>query len=524
MEHRGVQRNAFAAAPVAAPQYDPRRWWALALLCTAIFVVMVDGSIVFVAAPSIQQDLGLSLNGTQWFLNAYLLSFGGLLLLGGRAADLLGRRRTFMVGVALVTVSSLMCGLAWSAEVLIGARAVQGLSAAIMTPTALSLLMATFPPGPDRNRALGVWSAVGGLGGITGGLLGGPLTDGLGWQWIFFVIVPVGLVILALTPVVLRESHDRGQARSYDVLGALTITAALVLLVYAVVTVPAAGWTHPKALLPLGASVCLLALFVGIEASSSAPLVPLRIFRSRALVGGNLVILAVGMVTQGALGFSISQYAQVVLGYSALEFGLMLTLGAGLSIVGSIAAGSLATRIGVRRVAMTGLVLMGAGCLAMTQISADGSYVRDILLGMALFGPGLGVAFVAASIAALDVAAEESGLAAGINNATFQIGGALGIAFLATVAVSQADGPDPASALTEGLQAAFGVAVVIAGAGLLAALFLLGRRRVAPSGPDGHGVPSGVPGGVPAGVPGAAPGSVGDPAAAPAPVRDLIRD
>jgi EmrB/QacA subfamily drug resistance transporter len=458
-------------------QPDPRRWWALALLCLAFFMVILDAQIVILGLPSIEADLGMSADAGQWVMSAYLLSFGGLLLLGGRSADLLGRRRMFLIGTGLFLVSSLLCGLAWSGDVLIAARVVQGMSAAIMAPTALSILMTTFDEGAERNKALGIWSSLGGTGATAALLIGGPLTDGPGWEWIFYLNVPVALLLLGLGPRLLRESRDEGTARTYDVTGAATITAALVLLVYAVVEAPDVGWSDPQTIGMLVLSAVLVAAFVLVESRSVAPLAPLRIFRSRALVGGNLTLLALGMVAWG-MGLTVSLYAQEVLGYSAIEFGLgtaVLTVGA---VVGATAGQAIVTRVGPGVVAAVGLALTGTGCLLLTSVSVDGTYLDDIFLGLLVFGPGLGSTFVAATVATLaGVAERDAGLASGLNNAAFQIGGALGSAVVTTVAVSQADGPDPLTAMTEGFQSAFAAAIVFSALGLLAALLLLRRLR-----------------------------------------------
>jgi len=320
---------------------DPRRWWALALLCGAFFMVILDSAIVVVALPSIETDLGFSTQGLQWVLSAYALTFAGFLLLGGRAADLLGRRRLFMLGLGLFTLASLLCGLAWSDDALIGARTFQGLGAAIMTPTALSIIATTFEEGSERNKAFGIWGALGAIGGTTAWLIGGPLVDGLGWEWIFFINVPVGLAALALSPVLLRESRASTASRSYDPAGALTITGALVLLVYAVVEAPSVGWADPRTIGLFAACVALLGAFVAIEARHPAPLVPLRILRSRTLVGANTVMLVFSMAAFG-MPFILTLYAQQVLGYSAVRFGLSsipLPLGA---VVGSLVACSTA--------------------------------------------------------------------------------------------------------------------------------------------------------------------------------------
>jgi EmrB/QacA subfamily drug resistance transporter len=355
---------------------------------------------VILGLPSIEADLGLSASGAQWVLSAYLLSFGGLLLLGGRSADLLGRRRMFMLGTALFLAASLACGLAWSGSALIAARVAQGVSAAIMAPTALSILMTTFPEGAERNKALGIWSAIGGAGATSALLIGGPLTDGLGWEWIFFINIPVALALLALSPRLLRESFDPECVRCFDLTGAATITTALVALVYAIVEAPDAGWTDAQTLGLLTASAAFLVIFAVVERRSTNPLVPLRIFRSRTLVGGNLVLAALGMVAFG-MSLIVSLYAQQVLGYSAVEFGLgtaVMTVGA---VVGSTVGQGIVTRVGARVVATVGFVLTGVGCLLLTQVSVDGSYMDDIFFGLLIFGPGLGATYVAASVATL---------------------------------------------------------------------------------------------------------------------------
>jgi EmrB/QacA subfamily drug resistance transporter len=456
---------------------DPLRWKALALLCTAFFMVILDSAIVVVALPSIEQDLGFSPGDLQWVLSAYLLSFGGLLLLGGRAADLLGRRRVFMTGTALFALASLACGLAGSDAALIAARVVQGVAAAVMTPTALSIVMTTFEEGAERNKALGVWAAIGGIGATAAWLVGGPITDGLGWEWIFFINVPVALGVVALSPVLLHESRDRERARRFDVAGAVTVTAALVALVYAVVEAPEAGWAEAQTLGLLALAAVLFALFALIEARSAAPLAPLRMFHSRALVGGNLVLFSLGMLAFG-MPFILTQYAQQVLHYSPLEFGFGSVVMPVTAAIGSATGQALATKGGIRSIVMVSMILTAVGCLLLTQVSVSGSYLGDIFFGLLIFGPGLGAGYVAGSIASLaGVAEAEAGLASGLNNASFQIGGAVGVAILSTVAVSEADGAEPLAALTNGFQSAFAAAIVFAALGLLVAALLLGKLR-----------------------------------------------
>jgi EmrB/QacA subfamily drug resistance transporter len=466
-----------SALPPTPTASDPRRWKALALLCTAFFMVILDSSIVVVALPSIDADLGFSTGDLQWVLSAYLLSFGGLLLLGGRAADLLGRRRLFVIGTSLFALASLACGLAGSVALLIAARVVQGVAAAIMTPTALSIVTTTFAEGAERNKALGIWAAIGGVGATAAWLVGGPITEGLGWEWIFFLNIPVALAVVALSPVLLSESRDLGRGRRFDLAGALTITAALVALVYAVVEAPTTGWGDGQTLGLLGISGALLALFAWIESRSPAPLAPLRVFRSRSLVGGNLVLFALGMLAFG-MPFTLTQYAQEVLDYSPLQFGLASVIMPVTAALGSITGQALATKGDLRPIAAAGMVLTALGCLSLSQVRVDGSYLGDIFFGLLLFGPGLGAAYVAASIASLSgVAESDAGLASGLNNSSFQIGGAVGVAILSTVTVSQAHGADPLSAMTNGFQSAFATAIVFAAVGVVAAGVLLGRRR-----------------------------------------------
>jgi EmrB/QacA subfamily drug resistance transporter len=466
---------------------DPRRWWALALLCGAFFMVILDAAIVTVALPSIEEELGFSAQGLQWVVSAYALTFAGLLLLGGRAADLLGRRRVFMVGLVLFTLASLLCGLAWSDGALIGARAFQGIGAAIMTPTALSIITTTFEEGTERNRALGIWGALGGIGATAAWLIGGPIVDGLGWEWIFFINIPVGLVALALSPVLLHESTAATTRRSFDPAGALTITGALALLVYAIVEAPNAGWADPQTIILFAGSAALFAAFAAIESRHQAPLVPPRIFRSRTIVGANAVMLIFGMLPY-ALGFILTLYAQQVLGYSAVRFGLTSLVFPVMAAVGSVLGQSIVLRAGFRPVAATGMALMGAGALLLTQVSVGGSYFGDIFFGLLLFGPGVGLAFVTASIAALaGVPDRESGVASGLSNTNFQIGAAIGVAIVTTVAVSRTEdylttntGANRLVALTEGFQSAFLAVAILAGIGVALAVLLPGRpRRVA---------------------------------------------
>lgn len=459
-------------------QLDPRRWKALVLLCIANFMVILDSQIVILALPSIIQDLGLSLAAAQWVLSANLVTFGGLLLLGGRAADLLGRRRIFMLGTALFLVASVGSGLARNTEILLAARAVHGVSAALMAPTALSILTTTFPEGSERNKALAGWSGIAGIGATAGLLIGGGIAQSLGWQWVFFLNAPIALVMLLLSPVLLAESRDDGLRRTYDVAGAVTSTAALVLLVYAIVEAPAAGWASGKTIwLFVGAAV-LIALFVAVERRSVAPLVPLRIFQNRTLVGGNLVMVAMGMTAFG-MSVAISQYAQQILGYSPLEFGLKQAVMPFMAFAGAYVGQAFVTRMGFRPVAVVCAALMGAGSLLLSLAPVDGQYVRDLLLALLLFGVGLGAGTVAASAAALSgVADADSGLASGFNTAALQIGGAIGVAVVSTVVAGHAAGADPAG-MTQGFHAGFRACAVFAVIGLALAVVLLRRQRTA---------------------------------------------
>jgi EmrB/QacA subfamily drug resistance transporter len=448
---------------------DPRRWKALALLCTASFFVTLDSMIVTLALPSMERDLRLSNEGAQWVLSGYILAFGGLLLLGGRMADLLGRRKVFMTGTALFLVSSLLCGLAWTPGVLVAARVAQGVSAAMMVPSALSILMTTFGEGTERNKALAVWSGTMGFGATAALLIGGPIVEWLDWQWIFYLNLPVAAVLLAVSPLLLRESRTRVGRRVFDPVGAVTLTVALFAIVFAIAEAPRAG-TGTIGLLA-GAAV-LLAMFVRVERRSSAPLVPLRIFRSRNLVGGNLLMLVLGVLAFG-MSFGVCLYGQQVLGFSAVEFGFGFLPMTVVNILGSAVAQSMAGRLGLRTIAVGGLVLLAGACLLLTRISATGDYWADMFVALLLFGPGLGACFVASSITALSgVPERESGLASGITSAAFQIGGALGVTVVTSISVSFAT-------LTDGLRVGFLVCGAFAIVALTITSVLL--RRSAPT-------------------------------------------
>jgi len=471
-----------AATTTTAEQPDRRRWLGLAALCSAFFMVILDVAIVNVALPTIQVDLDFSQRNLQWVVSAYALTFGGLLLLGGRAGDLLGRRRVFMAGIALFAAASLLAGLAWSDVVLIVARAAQGVGAAIMTPAALSILMTTFREGAERNKALGIWGAVGASGGTVGVLLGGILTDTIGWEWIFFLNVPVGLAVMAVTPVLLRESRAETGQRRFDVAGALSVTAAIGLLVYALVEAESAGWASAQTLGLLGVSAALLALFVVVELRSRAPILPFSIFRIRAVTGSNVAGLALGGAIFGMI-FILTLYMQQVLAYSPLETGVAWLAMALTALVSSVAASVIVTRVGARIPLAAGLLVGALGLFWLARIPADGHYAQDLLPGLLIFGLGLGTAFVAMSIGALEgVGERDAGLASGLSNTTQQVGGALGVAVLSTLAISRtedltASGSALPVALTEGFQVALYAAAGFAVAGALAVLALVRRGR-----------------------------------------------
>ena len=469
--------------PPGPAEPDPRRWKALILLCVTNFMIILDAQIVILALPSIEKDLPMSVSAGQWVLSAYLLAFGGLLLFGGRLADLRGQRRMFLIGAALFLVSSLLCGLAWTGIALIGARVLQGVSAAMMAPAALAILMTMFPGGAERTKALACWSGVGGLGATAALLIGGALTGTLGWEWIFFLNLPVAAGLLAFGPALLRESRSAHRARAYDAGGALTITLALISLIAGIVQAPEHGWTSGRVLGLLLVAVVLTAAFVVVESRSSAPLVPLRIFRSRLFVGGNLTIALLTMIAWGA-GFTVSTYAQDVLGYSPLRFGLATTIMTAMTVVGAYSAQRGVSALGIRAVAIASMTLMGAGAFLLAQVPVHGSYLSNLFPGLLLLGLGIGGGPVAAISAALSQANErEAGVASGINTAFFQIGGALGTAVVSGLLVSRAAQSSAPAVLAGGLRAGFTACVVFAAIGLCVALALLRPPRAVGAAP-----------------------------------------
>jgi EmrB/QacA subfamily drug resistance transporter len=456
-----------------------RKWLALALLATVQFMVVLDIAIVNVALPSIQVDLGFSQENLQWVISAYALLFGGFLLLGGRAADLLGRRRLFVAGLILFSVASLASGLAWSDEALIIARAFQGLGAAIITPAALSILMTTFAEGSERNVALGVWGAVGAFGAVAGVLLGGILTDWLSWEWIFYINVPVGLAALALTPLLLRESRD-ALVKSFDALGAVLVTSGLVTLVYVITQANEFGWSSIETIGLFVAAGVLLAAFIGWEARTKEPLMPFSIFRIRTVSAANIAGLILGTVTF-SMFLMLTLYMQQVLTYSPMKTGVAYLAVAATAIVWSTVAAQLVNRVGVKPVIVAGMALLTAGLLYFTQVSVGGSYLGDLLPGFLLIAAGLGFSFVPISIAALaGVQPAEAGLASGLFNTSQQVGGALGIAALSAIATSTtndavASGTALPNALTDGFELAFIWGAAVAAVGIVVALVLVRR-------------------------------------------------
>jgi EmrB/QacA subfamily drug resistance transporter len=461
---------------------ERRKWLALALLSAVQFMVVLDIAIVNVALPSIKDDLGFSQENLQWVISAYALVFGGFLLLGGRAADVLGRRRIFLAGLVVFTLASLLAGLAWSEGSLIGARAIQGLGAAIISPAALSILSTTFAEGRERNIALGVWGAVGGFGAAAGVLLGGILTDALSWEWIFFVNVPVGTAAFLLTPLLLTESRD-ARVRRFDVPGAVLVTSGLSSLVYAITQAGQEGWLAGRTVGFFVASLVLLVGFVGWELRHPEPLMRLGILRIRTVSGANVAGFILGTGTF-SMFLMLTLYMQQVLAYSAMKTGVAYLAVAGTAILWSAVAAQLVTRVGVKPVLVAGMAFLTAGVAYFTQVSVGGSYVADLLPGFLLIGVALGFSFVPISIAALaGVEAAEAGLASGLINTTQQIGGALGIAALSTIATSRTSdavsaGSALPDALVDGFTGAFVAGVVVAGLGILAALTLIRREEL----------------------------------------------
>jgi EmrB/QacA subfamily drug resistance transporter len=454
-----------------------KKWLALALLLGVQFMVVLDIAIVNVALPSIQTDLGFSQENLQWVVSAYALLFGGFLLLFGRVADIVGRRRVFLVGIAVFTGASLVSGLAWSEGSLIGARALQGFGAAMITPAALSILTTTFSEGKERNMALGAWGAVGAFGAVAGVLLGGILTDALSWEWVFFVNIPVGVLGFALAPFLLKESRD-ARVRSFDAPGAVLVTGGLVTLVYGITQANNNGWTSAESIGIFAAAGILLAAFLVWERRTAEPLVPGSLFRLRTVVGANVAGLILGTAIF-AMFLMLTLYMQQVLGYSAMRTGIAYLAVAGTAIFWSGLAAQLVTRIGVKPVLAIGMTALSAGLVFFTQVSVGGSYVTDLLPGFLLIAVGLGFSFVPISIAALaGVRAAEAGLASGLINTTQQIGGALGIAALSAIATSRtsdsiASGSAAPFALTDGFQAAFIAATGVAVLGILVALVVV---------------------------------------------------
>src|SRR3989440_3149458 len=413
-----------------------RRWSALALIVTAQFMVILDVAIVNVALPSIKTDLGFSQTNLQWVISAYAIMFGGALLLGGRLADLLGRRRLFISGLALFAASSLLCGLAWSEASLIAFRALQGLGGALLAPAALSLLMTRFAEGRDRNLALGIYGAASGSGAAVGVLLGGVLTSYLSWSWIFFINVPVGIAAIALAPLLLQESRADVAERHFDFPGAASITAGLMLLVYAMTRATSDGWGSGSTLALLAGAAALVLAFVAIELRSPSPLLPLRIFRSRTLSAANAAMAIVGAVAFSEF-FVLTLYLQDVLHYSAVQSGVAFVGFALTVVVISNVAQVIVRRVGVRPTLTAGLLLSAVSVAWLTRVPVDGHYFWDLFPAFVLGGPGMGLSFVPVTIASLTgVDRSDAGVASGLVNTSRQMGGAIGIAVVSAIAAT----------------------------------------------------------------------------------------
>ena len=468
------------------PAASPRA--TLILACLAQFMVILDVSVVNVALPAIRPGLGFSEQDLQWVVNAYTVTFAGFLLLGGRAADLLGRRRVFVSGLVLFALASFVGGLAQSQVELIAARAIQGIGGAVIAPASLSIITTTFTESKARARAVGIWGAMGGAGGSAGVLLGGVITDLLSWRWILFINVPIGLIAALLAHRLIAEGRNEETARHYDLAGATTATLGLSLLVLGIVRTVVTGWGAASTLGLMLGGVALLVAFVVIEGRfARAPLMPLRIYASRTLTAANLIVLLIGAATFG-MWFFLSLYLQQVLGYTPLKAGLAFLPMTSCIVLGSIFASRAVPRLGAKRMLVVGMVLQTAGLILFTDLTASGGYLSEILIPSLLVAVGIGLSFVPATISAVaGVRREEAGLASGLVNTSRLFGGALGLAILATLAASRTKAFESAAghaahttrtlhaALTSGFELAFLIAAAVAAVGAVIAVFGLPR-------------------------------------------------
>ena len=473
---------------MSIPTKNDRRWSALALIVTAQFMVILDVAIVNVALPSIKSDLNFSQTNLQWVVSAYAIMFGGALLLGGRLADLLGRRRLFIAGLALFAASSLLCGLAWSESSLIAFRAVQGLGGALLAPAALSLLMTRFAEGRDRNLALGIYGAASGSGAAVGVLLGGVLTSYLSWSWIFFINVPVGIAAIALTPVLLQDSRADLPHRHFDFAGAASVTSGLMLLVYAMTRATSDGWGSGSTLGLLAGSAGLLVAFVVIELRSRSPLLPMRIFRARTLTAANAAMAIVGAVAFSEF-FLLTLYLQDVLHYSAVQSGVAFVGFALTVVVISNVAQVIVRRVGVRPTLTAGLLVSAVSVAWLARLPVDGHYFWDLFPGFVLGGAGMGLSFVPVTIASLTgVERSDAGVASGLVNTSRQIGGAIGLAAASAIATTatnhyvsvHAVSASSGRALDHGLQSGLYVLIGLLVVGSLVAVSLVRPPKLVP--------------------------------------------
>ncbi|MCX2179565.1 MFS transporter [Streptomyces sp. SKN60] len=474
----GMPRTETASPSASAPPITaPTRLWLVVLVaCAGAFLVVLDVSVVNVALPSMREALGLTAPGLQWVVNVYSITFAGFMLLGGRAADLFGRKRMFVVGLSLFTLASVAGGLAQEGWQLLAARAVQGLGAAALAPATLTLVTAAVPAGPARTRAVGTWTAVGAAGGAAGGFVGGALVDLLSWRWVLLINVPIGVLVLAGAFRWLSESRVDG-GRRLDLPGAVLVTAGMATLAYGIVQTEEAGWTSAATVLPLLAGALLLAVFVLVESRAAQPLMPLRIFRTRAVSAANVTMLLCGSTSFG-MWFFMTLYAQNVLGYEPLEAGLALIPSSASVIIGSKLAPRLLPRLGARPVAVLGVLVAAGGFGWQSTMTADGHYLTAILLPgiLMMFGIGLGSTPLAV-LATTRVPTADAGLASGLINTSRTMGGALGLATLSTVAASVTFGATTPEALTAGYAAAFRVAAcVLVATAVVMAVWLPGEK------------------------------------------------